>query len=80
MRQLILSAEGNIDSVMAVLGMIVGAAFCHNFSLAASPKGPTPNGKIAVVIGLVLVLAISYFNIEKDVFVKMKGDAKVEAN
>lgn len=80
MRQLILSAEGNIDSVMAVLGMLVGAAFCHNFSLAASPKGPTPNGKIAVIIGLVLVLGISYFNIEKDVNVKMKGDAKVEAN
>ncbi len=65
MRQLILSAEGNIDSVITVLGMLVGAAFCHNFSLAASPKGATANGKIAVIIGFILVCAISYINIEK---------------
>lgn len=79
MRQLVLSAEGNIDSVMAVMGMLVGAAFCHNFALASSGKGPTPNGKIAVIIGIVILLAISYFNIEK-VKVRMKGDAKVDAS
>jgi len=80
LRQLILSAEGNIDSVMAVLGMFVGAAFCHNFSLAASPKGPSANGKIAVIIGIVIILTISYFNMEKSSKVKMKGDVKVGAN
>lgn len=80
LRQLILSAEGNIDSVMAVLGMFVGAAFCHNFSLASSPKGATPNGKAAVIIGLIVVLAVSYFNIEKTVNIKVKGGAGVEAN
>lgn len=78
LRQLILAGEGNIDSVMAVLGMVVGAAFAHNFGLASSPKGPTPAGKIAVLIGLVVVAFIGYFNIEKDVKVTVKGDAKLE--
>ncbi|NEZ46704.1 YedE-related selenium metabolism membrane protein [Clostridium niameyense] len=80
MRQLILSAEGNIDSVMAVLGMFVGAAFCHNFSLAASPKGPTANGKIAVILGFILVLAVSYINIDKDIKLKVEGDVNIDAN
>lgn len=80
LRQLILSAEGNIDSVMAVLGMFVGAAFAHNFSLASGPKGPTVNGKLAVLIGFVSVLLISYASIEKSSKVKMKGDVKIGAN
>ncbi|NFV13435.1 YedE-related selenium metabolism membrane protein [Clostridium sporogenes] len=80
MRQLILSAEGNIDSVITVLGMLVGAAFCHNFSLASSAKGATANGKVAVIIGFILVCAISYVNIEKNAKVKMKGDVSVGSN
>lgn len=79
LRQLILSSEGNIDSVMSVLGMFAGAAFAHNFSLASSAKGPTPNGQIAVIIGLIVVLLISCFNIEKYAEVKMKGDVELEA-
>lgn len=78
LRQLILSAEGNIDSVMAVLGMFVGAAFCHNFSLASSAKGPTANGTTAVIIGFVVVALVSYFNMEKTTSVKMKGELKNE--
>lgn len=78
LRQLILSGEGNIDSVMAVLGMVFGAAFAHNFQLASSAKGPTPNGKIAVIIGLIVVAAIAYFNREKSVDIKMRGDVKLE--
>ncbi|WP_138204346.1 YedE family putative selenium transporter [Haloimpatiens lingqiaonensis] len=80
LRQLILSAEGNIDSVMAVLGMLVGAAFCHNFSLASSGKGPTLNGKVAVIIGFIVVLAVSYFNMEKSMNFKAKGDVNVNAD
>lgn len=79
LRQLILSAEGNIDSVITVIGMTAGAAFAHNFSLAASAKGPAPNGKIAVIIGFAVLLLVSYFNIEKQTEVKMKGDVELEA-
>jgi len=80
LRQLILSGEGNVDSVITVLGMFVGAAFAHNFTLASSAKGPTNNGKIAVLIGFVVVLLISYFNMEKNMKVKVKGDVKVGTN
>ncbi|SHJ42589.1 hypothetical protein SAMN02745975_02068 [Geosporobacter subterraneus DSM 17957] len=78
LRQLILAGEGNIDSAITAMGMLTGAAFAHNFSLAASANGPAPNGKIAVIAGLIILLVVSYFNIEKEA-IKMKGDVKLEA-
>ena len=66
LRQLILTGEGNSDSASAVLGMIVGAAVCHNFGLASSANGPTLNGQIAVGIGFVVVLVISLMNVAKE--------------
>ena len=65
LRQLILSGSGNSDSSMAVLGMVVGAAFCHNFGLASSTDGPTAAGKVAVILGLVVVCAIGGLNLNK---------------
>ena len=59
LRQLILAGEGNSDSAVSVLGMIAGAAICHNFKLASSGAGPTGNGKIAVIAGFVIVAVIS---------------------
>ena len=42
-----------------VLGMLVGAAFAHNFSLASSADaGPGINGKIALVISIAVLLLI----------------------
>ena len=72
-----MSGEGNIDSSITILGMLLGAAFAHNFSLAASPKGPTPNGQVAVIICLVVLLAISYFSKDKKISMKVKGEVKV---
>ncbi|MBQ2650562.1 MAG: YedE-related selenium metabolism membrane protein [Clostridia bacterium] len=66
LRQLILAGEGNSDSTITVLGMIVGAAFCHNFGLASSGNGPTPNGQIAVIIGFIVMIAIGLANCRKD--------------
>ena len=62
MRQLILAGEGNTDSAVTFLGLLVGAAFAHNFGLASSGEGPTANGKIAVIIGIVVVTAIAAAN------------------
>ena len=62
LRQLVLSGEGNTDSAVTVLGLLVGAAFAHNFGLASSANGPTAAGKIAVVIGLVVVALIACAN------------------
>jgi len=65
LRQLILTGEGNSDSAVTVLGMIFGAALCHNFGLASSANGPTVNGQIAVALGFVVVLVISLTNVMK---------------
>ena len=62
LRQLVLSGEGNTDSAVAVLGLMAGAAFAHNFGLASSGEGPTANGKLAVVIGIAVVAVIACFN------------------
>lgn len=62
LRQLVLSGEGNTDSAVTVVGLMVGAAFAHNFGLASSGEGPTANGKIAVMIGICVVLVIACVN------------------
>lgn len=71
LRQTILAGEGNSDSAMSVLGMLAGAAFSHNFSLASSPKGPTIGGQVATIIGFVVIttiaLTIIYKNNKKEV-------------
>jgi YedE family putative selenium metabolism protein len=74
-RQLILSGEGDGDATVFVFGMIVGAAFAHNFALAAAPDkvvdgmlhvgGVTTSGMIAVVLGLVVCVVIGLTMREK---------------
>lgn len=71
-RQTVLASQGDTDAGITVLGLIVGAAFAHNFGLASSGKGATTNGKIAVIIGIVFVLAIA-FSIVKGNVKKKKG-------
>lgn len=65
LRQLVLSAAGNSDSTVAVLGMTIGAAFCHNFGLASSANGTTLNGKVAVVLGIAVTAVIGVMNCKK---------------
>ena len=59
LRQLVLAGEGNSDAAVTVIGFVLGAAFCHNFGLASSADGTTPNGRIAVIAGLIVTLAIA---------------------
>lgn len=65
LRQLILAGEGNGDATMAVFGMVVGAAFCHNFGLASSTNGPTLAGQIAVILCLIMTAIVTIMNIQK---------------
>lgn len=65
LRQLILAGSGNGDSAVTVMGAVVGAAFCHNFGLASSGAGPTPAGKIAVLVGLAVTTLIAVVNTKK---------------
>lgn len=74
-RQLILSGEGDGDASVFVLGMIAGAAFAHNFALAAGPDtvvdgvlkvgGPSIWGMWAVGIGILICLLIGWTMREK---------------
>ena len=76
LRQLILAGEGSGDSAVTVFGMVVGAAFAHNFGLAGSADamadgvftagGVPTNGRIAVVLGLIAVAVISVANLHRE--------------
>ncbi|MGL5312648.1 MAG: YedE family putative selenium transporter [Peptostreptococcaceae bacterium] len=76
MRQLVLAGEGNVDSVVTILGMLVGAAFAHNFQLASSPQGPSANGQFAVIICFVVLGLFSYLSSNTDK-AKVKGDVNI---
>lgn len=64
-RQLILSGEGDGDAAVFILGMLVGAAFAHNFALASSPAGIGANAPIAVGVGFVFCLLVAVFARER---------------
>jgi len=57
-RQLFLTGEGDGDASVFVAGMVVGAGFAHNFSMASSPAGPAAFGPISVMVGLVVCIII----------------------
>ena len=64
-RQLFLSGEGDGDAAIFATGMIVGAGFAHNFSMASSPAGPGAYGPITVIIGLIFCLIVGFTMREK---------------
>ncbi|TVS17374.1 MAG: YedE-related selenium metabolism membrane protein [Planctomycetaceae bacterium] len=53
-RQLILVGEGDGDAAVFTMGMLLGAALAHNFSVASTPAGPGVYGPAAVIAGLVI--------------------------
>ena len=71
LRQLILAGSGNGDSGVTVLGLIVGAAFAHNFGLAGAAAsadaagGVGAKGRVAIIIGLVVFAIISVMHLPK---------------
>jgi len=64
-RQLFLAGEGDGDAGIFALGMIVGAGFAHNFSLASSPAGPGAFGLAAVLVGLAICVIMGLTMREK---------------
>ncbi|GAB6181244.1 YedE family putative selenium transporter [Desulfotomaculum defluvii] len=64
LRQIISASEGNTDSVITVLGFIAGAAFAHNYGLAASTKGVSSAGQVAVILGILVVAAIGVLGLQ----------------
>jgi YedE family putative selenium metabolism protein len=59
-RQLFMAGEGDGDAAVFVLGMIVGAAFAHNFGLASSPNGLGPHGMAGWIAGMAACLYIGF--------------------
>lgn len=52
LRQLVLAGQGSSDSAVIFLGLLVGAAFCHNFGLAAASAAAATETTAAVAGGL----------------------------
>ena len=59
-RMLIMSGEGDSDAGVFVMGMLLGAAFAHNFSLASSGTGIGAYGAPATLVGLVFCLVVGW--------------------
>jgi len=59
-RQLFLAGEGDADSGLFVIGMIVGAGFAHNYSMASSPAGPGAFGPSAVIAGMIVCVVLGF--------------------
>mgnify|MGYP001284000510 CR=1 FL=1 len=76
LRQCILAGEGDADAAITFFGMLTGGAFAHNFAIAASPAGVTTNGKVAVLVGIIVVAAIGYLSMPKSVAAKTKEEAQ----
>lgn len=64
-RQLFLSGEGDNDAAVFIMGLIVGAAMCHNFGLASSTAGIGIHGALATIAGFVVCLFIGFFNCKR---------------
>ena len=72
LRQLILAGQGSSDSAVTVMGLLVGAALCHNLGLASSGTAvnaetgeivagaATPAGKVAVIICIIVCFVIAF--------------------
>ncbi len=61
-RQLVMAGEGDTDAGAAVLGMLVAGGLVQSWGLRSTIAGATPAGKLATLLGLVLVLgtALAY--------------------
>lgn len=74
LRQLILAGQGSSDSAVTFLGMLLGAAFAHNFGLAGAAAkaateteaavagGPAAAGKAAVIACIIVLFIIAITN------------------
>lgn len=89
LRQLILAGSGNGDSAITVFGMIVGAALAHNFGLAGNPDsvneagkivvgGISTAGKVAVLLGFVVLGVISVVNVQSKKKSAISGETFVK--
>lgn len=58
-RQLIKAGEGDVDAGVTTLGMLVGGALVYSWMLRSTSAGPTFEGKIVVLIGIIFSLVVA---------------------
>lgn len=75
LRQMTLAGQGSCDAAVTFLGMLVGAAFAHNFGLAGAAAaaatseapavvgGPSLAGQIVLVAGIAVLFVIGAVNV-----------------
>ncbi len=64
-RQLFMSGEGDSDAAVFVVGVLIGAAFAHNFMTASTPAGIAAYGAHATILGLIICLGIGLSHCKK---------------
>jgi len=57
-RQLIKAGQGDVDAGITILGMTAGAALVITWALRSSSAGPTFEGKVTVLLGLIFTLIL----------------------
>lgn len=77
LRQMVLAGQGSCDGAVTFLGMLIGAAFAHNFGLAgvaasaataekaAVAGGPALAGQVVLIACIVVLFIIGFINIKK---------------
>ena len=77
LRQMVLAGQGSSDAAMTFIGMLVGAAFAHNFGLAgvaakaateteaAVAGGPSEAGQIVLVCCIAVLFIIAATNLRR---------------
>lgn len=77
LRQMVMAGQGSSDAAVTFVGMLVGAAFAHNFGWAGAAAaaatdttpavvgGPAPAGQIALIVCIVALFIIAALNIQK---------------
>ena len=77
LRQMVLAGQGSCDAAVTFLGMLIGAAFAHNFGLAGTAAsaataekaavagGPSTAGQIVLICCIVVLFIIGFVNLKK---------------
>lgn len=88
LRQMTLAGQGSSDAAVTFVGMLIGAAFAHNFGLAGAAAaaataekaavagGPALAGQIVLVAAIGVLFLLAVVNIQK----KKKAAAQVPAS
>ncbi|MBT9177348.1 MAG: hypothetical protein DDT20_01681 [Firmicutes bacterium] len=73
LRQTVMAGEGDTDAGFALLGMAAGAAFAHNFGLAAGPAGVPLAGQVAAVLSVLFLLGLGFIFSATQAEITVKG-------